>query len=374
MGRRWIKELKDGDLVEEVFYVADRQLRANRNAALYLSADLRDRTGTINARQWNVTESSSAGVQSGGYAKVRGKAQLYQGTLQLILSHITPVPAEGLNAADFESGPSADVTALLDELRTMLRSLQRPDLRTLVELFLQDGRLMQLLTAMPAGVKAHHAYRGGLLEHLVSLSRSAARICEVYEMLDRDLLMVGVFLHDLGKLRELSCESGFTYTDEGQLLGHLVIGVEMLTEKVRQWETERRQTFPQELLWRLKHMILSHHGSYEFGSPKLPMTLEAIALHLLDNLDAKIHEFQQAMGADPGTGSHWTLFQPRLDRKLFKGAPLVPAAAEGPGEAAAGEADDPAMSVDSRGDASASETGSEALNALADSQPVAAEA
>ncbi|HUQ71935.1 MAG TPA: HD domain-containing protein [Planctomycetaceae bacterium] len=319
MARRYITELKDGDLVEEVYYVADRQLRANRNAALYLSTDLRDKTGVINARMWNVTETSCDAIQSGGYAKIRGKVQVYQGTLQMILSHITPVPADGLDPAEFEPGPAQNSAELLAELTAVIDSIQQPVLKQLLTCFLTDEPLVKLLCEMPAGVKAHHAHRGGLLEHIVTLSRLANKVCEVYPLLDRDLLLAGVMLHDIGKLRELSCDSGFVYTDEGQLLGHLVIGVEMLSDKIRQTEQLRGEPFPTELQLQLKHLILSHHGSYEFGSPRLPMTPVAIALHLIDNLDAKIFEFSQAIASDPNSGSHWTLFQPRLDRKIFKG-------------------------------------------------------
>ncbi|MBI1346380.1 HD domain-containing protein [bacterium] len=319
MARRFVNTLKDGDLVEEVYFVADRQLRANRNAALYLSVDLRDRTGVINGRLWNVTEMSCEPIQSGGFAKVRGKVQVYQGTLQLILTHIMPAVADDQNPADFEEGPSQSVAALLDELKTTLGTIQNPAIRTVIECFFDDAPLIDTLCQMPAGVKAHHAYRGGLLEHIVTLSRLASKVCEIYPSLDRDLLLAGVFLHDIGKLRELACESGFVYTDEGQLLGHLVIGVEMLTEKLPLAEQRLGQPFPEELKLRLKHLILSHHGTYEFGSPRLPMTPTAIALHLIDNLDAKIYEFTQVIAADPNSGSHWTLFQPRLERKLFKG-------------------------------------------------------
>lgn len=331
MARRFVNQLKDGELVEEVYFVCDRQLRANRNAALYLSIDLRDRTGVINGRLWNVTETGCEGIQSGGFVRIRGKVQVFQGSLQLILSHVMPVKPDGLDPADFEESPSQNVEALLVELRQVLGTMSRASMQALMQSFLDDEALMQALATMPAGVKAHHAYRGGLLEHIVTLSRMATRACDVYPQLDRDLLLAGVFLHDIGKLRELSCESGFLYTDEGQLLGHLVIGVEMLSDKIRVVEQQTGTPFPEELTLRLKHLILSHHGSYEFGSPRLPMTPVAMALHLLDNLDAKIHEFTQVIAADPNSSSHWTLFQPRLDRKLFKGMSPASTGAETPG-------------------------------------------
>ena len=320
MPRRFVTDLKDGEVVDEVFLVSDKQLRANRNAALYLSVDLRDKTGMINGRMWNVTEDSCSGVQGGGFVRIRGKAQLYQGTLQLILTHCDPVQASSVDPVDFEQMSSVKIDQLMDRLRSVLLAIENPHLRTLMECFLVDEDVLRGLAETPAGVKAHHAYPGGLLEHMVTLLSLAEKLGEVYGELDIELLQAGVFLHDIGKIRELSCDSGFNYTDEGQLLGHLSIGVEMLTEKIRRVNELMGQPFPQETELRLKHMILSHHGSYEFGSPRLPMTPEAIALATIDNLDAKLHEFQRAIHDDPNSQSHWTLFIPRLDRKIFKGA------------------------------------------------------
>jgi 3'-5' exoribonuclease len=171
----------------------------------------------------------------------------------------------------------------------------------------------------PAGVRNHHAYLGGLLEHVVTLLDGADRILPSYPEVDRDLLLAGVFLHDIGKVRELSFGRAFGYTDEGQLIGHLVIGVEMLNEKVARVPDLTGEPFPVELLLRLKHMILSHHGTYEFGSPRLPMTPEAIALHQLDNLDAKVHSFTRDIREDRNNTSAWTPFNQSLQRRLFKG-------------------------------------------------------
>ena len=320
MSRRFVTDLKDGEVVDDVFLVSDKQLRANRNAALYLSVDLRDKTGMMNGRMWNVSEDSCSEIQSGGFVRARGKVQLFQGTLQLILTHCDPVSATGVDPVDFEQMSSLKIEQLLDQLRTVLLGFENTHLRTLMECFLVDESLLHSLAETPAGFKAHHAYPGGLLEHVVTLLKAAEKICEVYVELDLELLQAGVFLHDIGKTRELSCTSGFNYTDEGQLLGHLSIGVEMLTEKIRRVNELVSEPFPQELEWRLKHMILSHHGSYEFGSPRLPMTPEAMTLHMIDNLDAKLHEFNRAIQDDPNSGSHWTLYIPRLDRKIFKGA------------------------------------------------------
>jgi 3'-5' exoribonuclease len=192
-------------------------------------------------------------------------------------------------------------------------------LRTLMECFLVDEEIVEGLTRAPAGVRLHHAFHGGLLEHIVNVLETALRVMDLYPSVNPSLLLAGIFLHDLGKIRELAFEQTFAYTDEGQLIGHIVIGIEMLNEKVPQVEQMTGASFPRETLLRLKHMILSHHGSYEFGSPKLPMTQEAIALHHLDNLDAKINEFMSLIESDPNSQSSWTPFSTSMQRKLFKG-------------------------------------------------------
>jgi 3'-5' exoribonuclease len=262
MSRRFVTDLKDGEIVDDVFLVSDKQLRANRNAALYLSVDLRDKTGMMNGRMWNVSEDSCSEIQSGSFVRARGKVQLFQGTLQLILTHCDPVSSLGIDPTDFEQISSVKVEQLLEKMRKVLLGFENSHLRTLMECFLVDETLLHALAETPAGVKAHHAYPGGLLEHMVTLLKSAEKMCEVYTDVDVELLQAGVFLHDIGKTRELSCTSGFNYTDEGQLLGHLMIGVEMLTEKIHRVTELTQEPFPQELEWRLKHMILSHHGSY----------------------------------------------------------------------------------------------------------------
>lgn len=317
--RRYINLLADGDNIEEIYLLSDKQLRANRNAALYLLVELRDRTGVISARMWNVTEESAAQVNPGDFVHVRGKVQLYQGALQMIVSQIQSVPAERLDPADFVRQSDRDLGQLTGRLREIVQSIDEPPLRMLIECFLIDGPLMDAFTTAPAGMKAHHAYRGGLLEHVVNMLEIASRIADLLPGVDRSLLLAGIFLHDIGKTRELAFETGCSYTDEGQLLGHLVIAVEMLSQKIVEVEKLAGEPFPQELTLRLKHLILSHHGSYEFGSPKLPMTPEAIALHHIDNLDAKVHEFCRDIADDPNPQASFTPFNARLDRKLFKG-------------------------------------------------------
>ncbi len=319
MVRVFVKELKDGDSVNEIFLLADKQLRANRNANLYLLATLRDRTGIVSGLMWNVAEEMVQNVSAGDYVRVRGKVQLYQGGLQMIMTHIDHVPRSSCDEEDFQVQSQANAAPLLARLKELLTSLRCAQLLTLAQCFLDDDALITGLCAAPAGVKAHHAYMGGLIEHVVSMSEVADRICVLYPALNRDLLLLGVLLHDLGKVRELSWDPTLAYTDEGQLLGHINIAIEILNEKLVNAASRLGKPLDQEMVLRLKHMILSHHGTREFGSPTVPMTPEAIALHHIDNLDARLHEFTRAIEDDLNADSAWTPFNPRSDRKLFKG-------------------------------------------------------
>ncbi|NBO93231.1 MAG: HD domain-containing protein [Planctomycetia bacterium] len=318
MGRRFVNQLADGDPIEEVYLVVDKQLRANRQGNLFLQLELRDRTGTMGARLWNAGEQLFRSFDVGDFVLAKGKVQLFQGSLQMILNHVTKAPSEHAELADFLPHTTKDVGKLYDRLKALLRKISNPHLGALADCFLADNVVMSGFCRAPAGVRNHHAYIGGLLEHVVNMLEVADRIAPFYPEVDKDLLIVGVFLHDIGKVRELAYDRSFGYTDEGQLVGHLAIGVEMLTEQIRRVPDLTGEPFPAELVLRLKHMILSHHGTYEFGSPRLPMTPEAVALHFLDNLDAKVHSVGRDIAEDSGTG-RWTPFSPSMDRKLFKG-------------------------------------------------------
>jgi 3'-5' exoribonuclease len=319
--RRFVKELADGEALDEIFLVTDKQLRANRNGNLYLQVDLADRTGTINARQWNAGEAVFKSFDVGDFLQVRGKVQLFQGSLQVILNQVERVRPEkvGLDLGDFLPCTPHDIDDLLRRLRGILLKLTNAHLRALVECFLMDADFVHDFCRAPAGIKNHHAYLGGLLEHVVTLLDGAERLLPLYPHLDPDLLLMGIFLHDIGKVRELTYGRSFGYSDQGQLIGHLVIGVEILSEKAARVPELTGEPFPTELLLRLKHMIVAHHGTYEFGSPKLPMTPEAIALHYLDNFDAKVHSFTRDIREDRNAVSAWTPFNPQTQRKLFKG-------------------------------------------------------
>ena len=319
MPRRFVQQMADGDSIDEVYLVADKQLRANRQGNLYLQVQLRDRTGGIEGRLWNAGEPLFRSFEVGDFLRVKGKVQLFQGNLQMILSLVDRQNGTQVDLADFLPRTEQDVSKLLEKMRAILLKLANPHLRALAECFLMDEEFVSQFSQAPAGIRNHHAYLGGLLEHVVRMLEAADRLAPLYPELDRDLLLMGVFLHDAGKVRELSYTRTFGYSDEGQLVGHLIIGVEMLNDKVAKARELTGEPFPQELVLRLKHMILSHHGTYEFGSPKLPMTPEAIAPHHLDNFDAKVHSFSRDIRDDRNSGSAWTPYNQSTQRRLYKG-------------------------------------------------------
>jgi 3'-5' exoribonuclease len=319
MARRFISELGQ-EPIDQVFLASQKQLRPNRNGNLYLQVELSDRTGSISARMWNADDADYRAFEDGDFIRVEGATQLYQGALQLIATSVCKARPEEVEFDDFACLTPADIDRMAIRVAELLRAMKNPELRNLAECFLADEDLMSRFTRSPAGVKNHHAYPGGLLEHVLNLMEVVDRVVDRYPAIDADLLMMGAFLHDLGKIEELSCDKGFAYTDAGQLLGHTVLAVSMLDQKVAEAERLSGEQMCCETVLRIKHMIVSHHGQYEFGAPKLPMTLEAIALHHLDNLDAKLHSFEQLMRDDANLDSSWTQFHHNLNRKLFKGA------------------------------------------------------
>ena len=219
MSRNYVNQLTHGESIDEVFLVADKQLRANRQGNLYLQLELRDKTGSIGARLWNATEELSRSFEPGDYLKIRGKTQVFQGSLQIILTHIDAIDAGRIQPEDFLPQSSQNVGKLMARLRELLLAMGNPHLRALVECFLIDEEFVRKFTLAPAGIKNHHAYQGGLVEHVVTLLNLADRVAPFYPEVDRDLLLTGNFLHDIGKVDELAYDRSFSYTDEGSSSG-----------------------------------------------------------------------------------------------------------------------------------------------------------
>ena len=319
MSRRLITELPPQCQLDQTFLATHKQLRPNRNGQLYIQVELADKSGTITGRLWNASDDDFGGFEDGDYVRVEGHTQLYSGSLQLIIASIERADPRTIDESEFLVLSKHDLIRLEAELNAILATITSAPLKALADELLADGPLMEAFRRTPAGVKHHHAYAGGLLDHVVNLLRLADRVAPLYPALDRNLLLVGVLVHDIGKTKELESLQGFSYTDVGQLLGHVLLGLEIVDAKIRAIETRTGQRFEPEAAMRVKHMIASHHGQYEFGSPKLPMTLEAMALHHLDHLDAKMAGTIQLLQNEATAEDGWTQYQQSQGRKFYRG-------------------------------------------------------
>jgi 3'-5' exoribonuclease len=335
MPRLYVNQLTTpGQLVEGIYQLAEKDLRTSKKGAYFIPARLRDRSGDIAAVMWDATEALFAAIPQEGFVVVKGRVGLYNDRPQVIIEAMRPARPEEVTPADFLAVGPGDPDEQLARLKEIFAGLERPPLRALMQAVWADSALIERLKRAPAAEKLHHAYLGGLLEHTLSVAELALLVCRHYGQLDRDLLLVGVFWHDLGKTRELAYDKALGYTDSGRLVGHLIQGVQMLDEKIRQVRAAGTD-FPEPLADVCRHLILAHHGEYEFGSPKLPMTAEAFALHHLDNLDAKLHAFERQTAGDADPERRWTAWNRMFGGRLFKGL-LEPAEEEGEAPAGGG--------------------------------------
>ncbi|MEO1992848.1 MAG: HD domain-containing protein [Pirellulales bacterium] len=318
-GRKFVTELPTQGAVDQVFLASRKQLRPNRHGQLYLQVELADRSGSITGRMWNASDYQFEAFDDGEFVQVEGVTQVYSGNLQVIIQSISRADPRLVDESEFRVLTDDDLCALRVELTEILSTIEHPQLAACISETLSDEDLMTAVTRSPAGIKQHHAYAGGLLEHIVSLLRIADRVAPLYPDLSRDLLLVGILFHDIGKTSELESEQGFSYTDAGQLLGHIVLGLEIIEEKIQAAEHRLGTPFDAELVSRIKHMVASHHGEYEYGSPKLPMTLEAVALHHIDQLDARMAATTQLLRNEAALDGGWTQYHTNLGRKFFRG-------------------------------------------------------
>jgi 3'-5' exoribonuclease len=319
MPRVFVEQLvTPGQTIEGVFHVAQKDLRTTKKGGMFISAKLRDRTGELPAVMWDATQALFAAIPQGGYALVKGRLGEYNGALQVLIEAMRPAKENEVRLEDFLAVGPGDPKEQLARLKEILDLVERPALRALLDAVWADSGLVAAFQRAPAAEKLHHAYLGGLLEHTLSVAESAVLVCKHYDKLDRDLLLVGVLWHDIGKTRELAYTESLGYTDAGKLVGHLTQGVLMLEEKIAAVRAAGKD-FPEDLANVLRHMVLAHHGEHAFGSPKLPMTAEAFALHHLDNLDAKLHAFWRDVAADGDPARRWTAWNKMFGGALYKG-------------------------------------------------------
>jgi 3'-5' exoribonuclease len=321
----FISELKPHQEVTSTFVAADKQLRTTRTGASFVTLRLADRTGEVVGRIWENAEALDRSIPVGGAVSVTGRCETYKGELQLNIQQITPVNRCDADPADFLPVSPMDPEILHQQFRRAVASIKSPPLRHLMQAILADRPLMDRIKQAPAGKSIHHAYLGGLLEHTVSVAGLAALVARHYEELDRDLLTVGALLHDIGKVDELTWDLAIDYSDSGRLLGHMILGLQIVEDKIRSVAA-----FPAELATVLKHLILSHHGEQEHGAVKVPMTREAFVLHFIDDLDAKMSTLARALDQCSKDGRTWTAYQPALQRFIYGGAQVAPEASPPP--------------------------------------------
>ncbi|MBX3363251.1 MAG: HD domain-containing protein [Phycisphaeraceae bacterium] len=327
--RRLIRDWTPSERVEGVFAIANAQLGKTRNDKPYLRCLIRDKSGEVPGRMWSIEEGFFRRLPTDGFVHIEGETQKFQGDLQLIIHTIQPYDPAPEEIRDLLPTTKYDINTMFDEVRALLATLRHPAMKALADEYLADDRLMEAFRQAPAAKSMHHAYLGGLLEHTLSLLRLAEAICPLYPKINRDLVLLGLFLHDLGKTRELSYEGPFGYTDRGELVGHIVEGAIMLHDKAQQVMHSSGMRLPPGALTVLQHIILSHHGIPEYGAAKVPMTPEAILVSILDNLDAKIAIALTAARPDHlraiDLGGNFTENQWALGAKLYRPDPLADA-------------------------------------------------
>ncbi len=310
-----VSELKPGQEIDQVFLIRDKQVRQARNGSTYFQAELCDASGVIPARMWDASEVLLEALSGTNFVRVRARVEVYRDRPQLILSSVRPAPQDEIDLERFLPQSPHDPEERLAKLKGIADSVTDPHLLALLRAFFDDADFLARFKRCPAAVSYHHPTVGGLIEHTTSVAELGELVCGHYPQLNRDMLMTGIILHDVGKTRELAYEQAFTYTVHGELVGHVVSGVLMIEEKVRDLPE-----FPADLLDELRHVILSHHGEFEFGSPKLPMTREALALHYLDNLDAKMEAITRAVNDTSAGDESWTERLRMFQRRFYRGS------------------------------------------------------
>ena len=304
-----IENWREGEQVSEIFLCKSKVTGKTKTGRSYYSLVLQDKSGTADGKVWDLT-SGVDHFEALQYIKVDGEVQRYQNNLQLNIRRVRLAKDGEFDPADFVPVSPFSIDSMYDELLKYVRSISHPKLRALLEaFFVNDADFAKRFKAHSAAKSVHHSFSGGLLQHTLRVTQLCENLCRMYPMINRDLLLTGAICHDIGKIRELSAFPANDYTDEGQLIGHIVIGVQMVSEKIAQIPD-----FPEVTRNELCHIILAHHGEFEFGSPKKPALLEAMALHFADNTDAKLEIMCELLAENPVPG--WQGFQKFLDSNV----------------------------------------------------------
>jgi len=308
----YVNQIGERDPVDSVFLVRDCTQAMARNGKPYMTLKLIDRSGEIEARVWERVDELARLFDKNDFVQVRGRGNLYMGKMQLVVQQLQRVDEADVDLADFLPVSQRPLKEMREELDQLLDSMSDGPMRKLMRVFFDDADFYRRYSRAPAAKGMHHVFIGGLLEHSLAVSALACDVAARYPQVDRDLLIAGALMHDVGKVGELSYERSFDYTDEGKLVGHIVMGVEMIEERSRSIAD-----FPREQVMLLKHLLLAHHGQYEFGSPKRPKVLEAVILNFIDDLDSKINGIQTHIEKEPQRTGNWTSYHRLYDRYFY---------------------------------------------------------
>lgn len=308
---RYIETLREGERISEVYLCRQKQTFLTKSGKPYDSLTLQDKTGTLDAKIWDVNSSGIEDFSSLDYVYVMGDVTSFQGNLQLNVKRVKKVEESSVNPVDYLPVSEKDIDEMYESLLKIIVSLKNPYLKTLAESFFKDAEFEKRFKFHSAAKSVHHGYVGGLLEHSLSVTQMCDFYCKQYPILNRDLLLTAAMCHDMGKMVELSTFPANDYTDDGQLLGHIMIGAEMISDRIREIPD-----FPKRLAVELKHCILAHHGELEYGSPKKPALVEALALSFADNTDAKIETMKEALANTPEDNLEWQGFNRLLESNI----------------------------------------------------------
>jgi 3'-5' exoribonuclease len=308
----------ENKVIVSSFVVTTKQVKPKKSGEPYLALTLADRCGQIEAKMWDNVEDAIDAFEQEDFLKIKGLLNKYKNRFQLTIHKLRKLGDSEVDFADYLPKTTKDVDDLWRTLEAFVGSIGDPHLKALIQSFMSDPVIAAAYRNAPAAKTLHHAYIGGLLDHVVSLFRSCDLLSRNYPQVNRDLLLAGAFLHDIGKIHELSYSRSFSYTSRGQLLGHMIIELEMLQAKIAQIPA-----FPDNLKTLLEHLIISHHGEYEFGSPKLPMFPEALMLHYLDDLDSKMESMRAHFEREAENDSNWTTYNASLGRTLLNTAKFL---------------------------------------------------
>lgn len=324
MKERFVTDLSPDAQIRTTFLVQARERKIARTGSAYLDLELRDASGVVRAKLWDC-DRHALDFEVEDIVAVDGVVEDYQGTLQIRVRKISRCSPDEVDLFDYLPHSRRDPEEMYATLVDRLRRVPEGPLRMLLLTIVEDPSIAEKYKRAPAAMSYHHAFLGGLLEDVLSLVQLGDQVCDHYEFLRRDLLLAGLVLHDVGKIEELSFSRGFRYSTRGQLLGHISIGLEMVQEKMRQIPD-----FPAELKGQIEHIILSHHGKMEFGSPKEPVFPEALVVHFLDEMDSKLEAMRAQYATDQDCPGDWTARNPALRRELLKIERGSPASSNGP--------------------------------------------